>query len=221
MESYDSQEHVEDALIMPIVVSAETYIPDEDLFSAIGTGIIKYFEKEYFEDGHLPEQIFLEWLSDGAKIDLRIADDSTYYRNANENQVKITSKVYNLTFEPVNTMEELSHSFTSLAEYPYGQPIEGENQPSSFNLSDFKVPLISIVVSEKETEGFQDILDQVSFTVSSIYFSLGSQDVENWRENNFKVEVFLEKELFAPHNSRVLTAKEETGGIASAGFWIE
>jgi hypothetical protein len=219
MESYDAQENVEDALIMPIVVSAETYIPDEELFSAIGTGIIKYFEKEYFEDGHLPEQIFLEWLSDGAKIDLRLAKDATYYRNANENQVSITSKVYNLTFEPVNTLGELSHSFTSLPEYPYGEPVEGE--APSLNLSEFKVPLISVVVSEQETEGFQDILDQVSFTVSSIYFSLGSQDVENWRENNFKVEVFLEKELLAPHNSRVLTVKEETGGIASAGFWIE
>lgn len=220
MESYDAQENVEDVLIMPIVVSAETYIPDEDLFSAIGTGIIKYFEKEYFEDGHLPEQIFLEWLSDGAKIDLRLAKDASYYRNANENQVSVTSKVYNLTFEPVNTLSELSHSFTSLPEYPYGHPVEGDG-PAGPSLPEFKVPLISIVVSENETEGFQDVLDQVSFTVSSIYFSLGSMDVENWRENNFKVEVFLEKELSAPHNSRVLTVKEETGGIASAGFWIE
>lgn len=220
MNGFDPQEYEDDMLIMPIVMPAEPSIPNENLFVVLATSIIRYFDEEYFEDGHLPEQIFLEWLSDGAKIDLRTAANKNYYRNANENQTRVNCGEYALTFEPVTVLNEASHSFSSLPSYHPGQ-VQASTPAHLIAPDDFTVPLISIVINDQEAGSFQEILDQVAFTVSSIYFSLGTEEMEQWRENNFRVEVFLEKNFPIPTNSRVLNTHEETGGIVSAGFWID
>lgn len=219
MESYKDQENTGgNELILPVVIEAGSLICINDILRVIPRALIKYFDKEHYDDGLIPEQDFLEWLSDGGIVDLRVNDNGKYEKSSDH--VSIECLGHLLSIEPVYLAEKPPANLLNLEKYFAGKESIKENVPS-LDFEPFKIPLASIVASPASHNSSEELLNQVCFTVGSIFFSLQEDEIKEWRENDFRVEVFLENDININSNTRVLTTIEETGRIASTGFWID
>jgi hypothetical protein len=219
MESYQNGENEEgQELILPVVIDAGSIASIEDILRIIPRALIKYFDEEYSDDGLFPEQDFLEWLSDGGIVDLRIQNDTEYKED--QDQVTIECLGHTLIIEPVTLAEKIPRRILKLKKY--FEEHRGINENTiSLHTEAFKVPLASIVASPASHTSNEELLNQVCFAVSSIFFTLQEQEIKEWRDNDFRVEVFLEDDITINSNTRVLSTIEETGRIASTGFWID
>lgn len=219
MESYqDDQNEEGQELVLPVVINANSIVAIEDILRVIPRALIKYFDEEYHDDGLFPEQDFLEWLSDGGIVDLRVIEDPESHKA--ENQVVVECLGHSLIIEPVTLAEKIPHRIMQLKKYFSCKQVINETTVP-LHAEAFKVPLASIVASPASLNNDEELLNQVCFSVSSIFFSLQEDERVEWKNNDFRVEVFLEDDIIINSNTRVLTTIEETGRISSTGFWIE
>lgn len=224
MESYHEDEvDPDERLILPIVIFGNR-VSREKVFTAVPRALLQYLDQENNDLGLMDEQTFLEWLSDGSQIELRYSPKKYHDEENDDSLVSFIAQGVNMTIEPVTTPDKFSDDVNSFSAYFEGDnPVNEEDWSISEDdaLDPFSVPLASVVISPLCHEEDKDILDQICFNVSSIFFSLSDTGKDEWKDNGFRVEVFLEDAIRVSSNSRVMNTVEETGMISSTAFWIE
>lgn len=219
MESYKEEENEPgQELVLPVVIKSDAIIPLDNILKVIPRALIKYFDEEYHEQGLMSEQDFLEWLSEGSIVDVRIADNDEY--NESKYHLCVECLGNTLIIEPVEILSELPESFLKLKKY-FGSEKAIDEETLSLHSDAFEIPLASVVASPSSHSSDEELLNQICFTTSSIFFTLQEEERKQWRKNDFRVEVFLENDIIVNSNTRVLSTIEETGRIASTGFWID
>lgn len=219
MESYrDEEDEAGQELVLPVVLNSDAMISIDNILKVIPRALIKYFDEEYHDEGLISEQDFLEWLSDGSIVDVRISENGEY--NESKHHLCVECLGNTLIIEPVAIISEMPEEFLKLKKYFNGTKVMNEDT-LSIHSEAFQVPLASVVASPASHSSDEELLNQICFTTSSIFFALQAEEREEWRKNDFRVEVFLENDIIVNSNTRVLSTIEETGRIASTGFWVD
>lgn len=222
MESYQEETEEEQALTLPVIIEHGALNSIDDVLRILPRALAEYFSKEANDAGRMPEQDLLEWLSDGGKIDLRLSAEKLNSKILKNSQVAVETLGHTVIFEDVVITENLPLWVKTLPKHfvAENRP-EKSNRTSSPAMESFAVPLVSIVADPSGQDSTEELLNQVCFTMGSIFFTLDEDELTAWEANNFRVEVFLEEDIKPNANVRVMTSIEETGGVISTGFWID